>query len=291
MIIPILVATVASLGLGLILSDLFRVPSFAVSKSTHNLGKRQNKKTNPIEIWLKEIAGTLAGQLKNQRIQTTAAGSRPADGGHADDTGTVYCELHCKNPAFVALFAIPLFFVSKLLALIALGASVLMYVNESRKVSNRIKERRRKIEADLPMLSSTIEKSLERSRDIITILDNFKENAGPELRRELEITVADMRSGTAEVALSRLAARVGGSMMPDIVMGLKSTLNGDNTAVYWALLNIKFAEAQRTALKAEASKAPKRVKRLSMVLLVCFMLIYVVVIGQTLLSSLGGLFG
>ena len=40
-----------------------------------------------------------------------------------------------------------------------------------------------------------------------------------------------------------------------------------------------------------ASKAPKRVKRLSMVLLVCFMLIYVVVIGQTLLSSLGGLFG
>ena len=64
MIIPILVATVASLGLGLILSDLLRVPSFAVSKSTHNLGKRQNKKTNPIELWLKEIAGTLAGKLK-----------------------------------------------------------------------------------------------------------------------------------------------------------------------------------------------------------------------------------
>ena len=64
MIIPILVATIASLGLGLILSDLLRVPSFAVSKSTHNLGKRQNKKTNPIELWLKEIAGTLAGKLK-----------------------------------------------------------------------------------------------------------------------------------------------------------------------------------------------------------------------------------
>ena len=290
MIIPILVATVASLGLGLILSDLLHVPSFAVSKSTHNLGKRQNKKTNPIELWLKEIAGTLAGKLKineYKRLQLEAD-LRTAD---IPMTPEQYIANCIVKSGFVALFAIPLFFVSKLLALIALGASVLMYVNESRKVSNRIKERRRKIEADLPMLSSTIEKSLERSRDIITILDNFKENAGPELRRELEITVADMRSGTAEVALSRLAARVGGSMMPDIVMGLKSTLNGDNTAVYWALLNIKFAEAQRTALKAEASKAPKRVKRLSMVLLVCFMLIYVVVIGQTLLSSLGGLFG
>ena len=287
MIIPILVATVASLGLGLILSDLLRVPSFAVSKSTHNLGKRQNKKTNPIELWLKEIAGTLAGKLKineYKRLQLEAD-LRTADILMTPEQYIANCIV---KSGFVALFAIPLFFVSKL---IALGASVLMYVNESRKVSNRIKERRRKIEADLPMLSSTIEKSLERSRDIITILDNFKENAGPELRRELEITVADMRSGTAEVALSRRAARVGGSMMPDIVMGLKSTLNGDNTAVYWALLNIKFAEAQRTALKAEASKAPKRVKRLSMVLLVCFMLIYVVVIGQTLLSSLGGLFG
>ena len=287
MIISILVATVASLGLGLILSDLLRVPSFAVSKSTHNLGKRQNKKTNPIELWLKEIAGTLAGKLKineYKRLQLEAD-LRTADMPMTPEQYIANCIV---KSGFVALFAIPLFFVSKLLALIALGASVLMYVNESRKVSNRIKERRRKIEADLPMLSSTIEKSLER---IITILDNFKENAGPELRRELEITVADMRSGTAEVALSRLAARVGGSMMPDIVMGLKSTLNGDNTAVYWALLNIKFAETQRTALKAEASKAPKRVKRLSMVLLVCFMLIYVVVIGQTLLSSLGGLFG
>ena len=247
MIIPILVATVASLGLGLILSDLFRVPSFAVSKSTHNLGKRQNKKTNPIELWLKEIAGTLAGKLKineYKRLQLEAD-LRTAD---MPTTPEQYIANCIVKSGFVALFAIPLFFVSKLLALIALGASVLMYVNESRKVSNRIKERRRKIEADLPMLSSTIEKSLERSRDI---------------------TVADMRSGTVEVALSRLAARVGGSMMPDIVMGLKSTLNGDNTAVYWALLNIKFAEAQRTALKAEASKAPKRVKRLSMVLLVC----------------------
>ena len=163
MIIPILVATVASLGLGLILSDLLRVPSFAVSKSTHNLGKRQNKKTNPIELWLKEIAGTLAGKLKineYKRLQLEAD-LRTADMPMTPEQYIANCIV---KSGFVALFAIPLFFVSKLLALIALGASVLMYVNESRKVSNRIKERRRKIEADLPMLSSTIEKSLERSR-------------------------------------------------------------------------------------------------------------------------------
>ena len=78
--------------------------------------------------------------------------------------------------------------------------------------------------------------------------------------------------------------------------GLYSEIGGSIAMAVAVLVFIRYgaslvAEAQRTALKAEASKAPKRVKRLSMVLLVCFMLIYVVVIGQTLLSSLGGLFG
>ena len=123
------------------------------------------------------------------------------------------------------------------------------------------------------------------------ILDNFKENAGPELRRELEITVADMRSGNYEVALTRLESRVGSSMMSDVTRGLISVIRGDKTDVYWGNLVLKFSDYQRTLLKTEANKAPKRVRKLSMALLFCFMLVYVVVIGQVLLSSLGGMFG
>lgn len=46
---------------------------------------------------------------------------------------------------------------------------------------------------------------------------------------------------------------------------------------------------ERQMLKAEAAKAPKKVRRLSMALLICFMLIYIVVIGSVLMNSLGGL--
>ena len=74
-----------------------------------------------------------------------------------------------------------------------------------------------------------------------------------------------------------------------MVRGLNSVINGSDTAVYWGTLVLKFSDFQRQNLKAEANKAPKRVRRLSMVLLICFMLIYVVVIGQVLISSLGGL--
>ena len=121
---------------------------------------------------------------------------------------------------------------------------------------------------------SSIDKTLIHSRDVLGILDSYREHAGEELRRELEITVADMRSGNYEVALTRLESRVGSSMMSDVTRGLISVIRGDKTDVYWGNLVLKFSDYQRTLLKTEANKAPKRVRKLSMALLFCFMLVY-----------------
>ena len=67
-------------------------------------------------------------------------------------------------------------------------------------------------------------------------------------------------------------------------------LRGDDTAVYWSSLAIKFNDVQRQQLRLEAQKVPKKVKRLSMCLLICFMLIYVVVILEQIVTSMGILF-
>ena len=47
---------------------------------------------------------------------------------------------------------------------------------------------------------------------------------------------------------------------------------------------------QRQQLRLQAQQVPKKVKRLSMSLLVCFMLIYVVVILEQIVTSMGILF-
>lgn len=281
-------AVIAAIGLGLILSDTLRVPSYAVSKATHNLGKRQNHKTNPLEIWMRELSNRIAERLRLNEYRRMQL-----------DTDLKTADIHMTPEAYVAdnlvrsmlvgIFAVPVFFLSKPLAgLVLLSAGILYYTN-SRKVSRQIREKRRKIEYELPRLVATVEKTLHHNWDVLGILDTYKDGAGPELRRELEITVADMRSGNHEVALTRLESRVGSSMLSDVVRGLISVINGSDTAVYWGTLVLRFSDFQRQTLKAEANKAPKRVRRLSMVLLVCFMLIYVAVIGQVLISSLGGL--
>ncbi len=122
------------------------------------------------------------------------------------------------------------------------------------------------------------------------MLESYAKNAAEEMKHELEITAADMRSGNYEAALTRLEARVGSAMMSDVCRGLISILRGDDTEMYWASLLLKFNDIQRQQLRLKAQKVPRKVKRLSMCLLFCFMLIYVVVIVAQIMSSLGILF-
>ena len=288
--IQLFVSVFCGFGLGFILADVFRIPKYPVSKAITSLGKRKNKQTSRLEIWLSDLSNFIAGKLKlneYKRLQLRA------DLESADMT--LSPELYVANAivksGLVATLAIPFLFFAPILSVLMLIIAIAIYVGEYRKVGKIIREKRRKIEYELPRLVSNIDKTLIHSRDVLGILDAYREHAGDELRRELEITVADMRSGNYEVALTRLESRVGSSMMSDVTRGLISVIRGDKTDVYWGNLVLKFSDYQRTLLKTEANKAPKRVRKLSMALLFCFMLVYVAVIGQVLLSSLGGMFG
>ena len=255
-IIPIITALVATVGLAFILLDAFKVPSYAVSKATHNLGKRQNKKTNPLEVWLKEIANWLSSKLRlneYKRMQLDAD-LRTAD---MDMSPEMYVADNIVKSLLIGVFAIPIFFFNKIIAGLVVFCAIILYINNSKRVANRIRDKRKRIEYELPRLVATIEKTLVHNRDVLGILDAYKDGASPELKRELEITVADMRSGNYEVALTRLESRVGSAMLSDVTRGLISVIRGDETSVYWGSLNLKFSDYQRQNLKAEAEKAPK----------------------------------
>lgn len=290
LLIQLLVSAFCGFGLGFILSDVFRIPKYPVSKAIKSLGKRKNKQISRLEIWLGDFSNFIASKLRlneYKRLQLKA------DLESADMTLSPeqYVGNAIVKSVLIAVLAIPFLFFAPLISLVMIIIAIAVYVGEYRKVGKIIREKRRKIEYELPRLVSSIDKTLIHSRDVLSILDSYREHAGEELRRELEITVADMRSGNYEVALTRLESRVGSSMMSDVTRGLISVIRGDKTDVYWGNLVLKFSDYQRTLLKTEANKAPKRVRKLSMALLFCFMLVYVVVIGQVLLSSLGGMFG
>jgi hypothetical protein len=191
----------------------------------------------------------------------------------------------------VGIMAIPMAFIFPLLCPVVLFLAVFLYNMEIKSVSKRIQGKRAKIEYELPRLVFNIEKTLKHNRDVLYMLESYSKTAGPEMKHELDITAADMRSGNYEAAITRLESRVGSSMMSDVCRGLIGVLRGDDTEMYWASLAIKFSDAQRQQLRIQAQQVPRKVKRLSMCLLVCFMLIYVVVILAQIVNSLGVLFG
>ena len=140
-------------------------------------------------------------------------------------------------------------------------------------------------------LEFTVLQDREVPQDILEMIESFARNTNDELKHELDITAADIRSGNSEIAITRLEARVGSPLMSDVCRGLISIDRGDVNTAYWNNLSIKFADIQRQQLRLEAEKTPRKVKKLSMCLLFCFMLVYLVVIFTQIVSSVGVLFG
>lgn len=284
-----LIGVFDAVGIGLILADVWKVPSIKASKAANNLGKKGNKKVSIISIYLKEFSAKLAGKLKLNEYKRAQLEADLKTAG-MDVTPEEYTADAIVKAAAFGLLAIPAFFIVKVVGLLILAIAVFIYFRESKAVSKRIKAKRERIEYELPRLVNAIEKTLKHSRDVIYVLESYKDTAGEELKAELEITIADMRSGNIEVALTRLESRIGSTMMSDVTRGLISVIRGDETDVYWASLSMKFSDYQRQQLKGQANAVPRKVKKLSMALLFCFILIYVAVIGQVLMTSMTTLF-
>ncbi len=283
-----LIALAFAAGIFLILCDLYRIPLLSTSVAYDHLAQRQVEKTSSLDIWLKGLAVWISKHIRLSEYRKMQMQSDLTSAGiHLSP------EMHIANALvqslLVALTAIPLYFILPVLSPVMLLAAVYMYFRASKGVAEKIKEKRRKIEYELPRFVSHIDKTLKHNRDVLNIIDTYKENAGEEMAQELEITAADMRSGNYEAALTRLESRVGSSMLSDTTRGLIGVLRGDETDAYWANLALKFADYQRQLLKAEAQKVPGRVRKLSMCILGCFLAMYLVVIIIQIIVSLGGI--
>ena len=289
MILKILIGVLTGVSAYFLLADLFKLPYVKTSRAVHNLAKKQTEKTSSVDVWLSNFASFIARHLPMNEFkrQALAVDLKTAQ---MDITPVMYTANALVKAMLVGVFAIPVLFIFPILAPVILFLAFILYKINIRSVRVRIGNKRERIEADLPRLVATIEKKLDRDRSILDILTDFARNARPELKHELDITIADIHSGNEESAITRLESRVGSPMMSDVCRGFVTLINGDVAANYWKNLSMKFADINRQRLRAEAQKAPRKVKRLSMCLLVCFMLIYVVVIVAQIMASVGVMF-
>ena len=290
MITKILFGLLVGIAAYFLLADALKLPTVRTSRAVNNLSKRQTNKTSSLDVWLGNFASSLARHLpmNEYRREELAADLKTAQ---MEVTPEQYTANAIVKAMLIGVLAIPTLFFFPILSPIILFLAFVLYRMNIKSVKVRIGSKRSRIEVDLPRLVATIYKKLDYQRNILDILTDFSRHARPEMKHELDITIADIRSGNEEAAITRLESRVGSPMMSDVCRGFYTMINGDVADNYWSSLEIKFSEIQRQRLKAEAAKVPRKVRRLSMCLLVCFMLIYVVVIVAQIMSSVGVMFG
>lgn len=287
-LISLIGAALLGMGLYFILADKMHIPTMKASKSLRNMSK-QNSNASAIEVWMSGAAQYLSKYI---RINEFRRAKLEKDLNAAD--------MHITPERFradilvkivpIVLLALVMYFIIPLISAVILILAVAIYLKETNSLDEKIRLRREEIEYDLPHFVATVEKTLKYNRDILAILETYEENAAPAMRNELRITIADMKSGNYESALTRWESRVNSSMLSDTVRGLISVIRGDDTDFYWAALSVKFADVQRQMLKAKAVKVPGKINKLSMVLLFCFIALYFVVMGASMIDEMGFIF-
>ena len=276
-------------GLFFILADVLKLPYLSTAKAVLNTTRAEKKAVKSIETYLMTWAVKLSKYIRMDEYHKSRMKNILKATG-MNMTPEVYQAYAFVKCGAILLGVIPCLLVFPLLAPFVVFLAVMIYFKETRKADEKLKVKRDEIENELPRFVANVEQELKNSRDVLSIIENFKKNAGAAFAGELDILAADMRSSSYEAALTRFEARLNSPMLSDVVRGLIGVLRGDDSAVYFQMLAHDFKQLELQKLKSEAQKIPPKIRVFSFLMLLCFLLTYLAIIAFEILKSLGGMF-
>ena len=278
-----------SAGLFFISADLLRLPTLATQKAMLSAGKQTKAKPKTTDALLRNAAVRLSRYIHMDEYKKSRMANVLSAAG-LSDSPELFTAMAIVKAMSIALCIIPCLIVLPLLAPIVLFTAILVYFKEIRKADEALAAKRGKIEQELPRFVATITQELKASRDVLSMLENFKRNAGEDFAAELDILTADMRSSSYEAALTRFEARFNSPMLSDITRGLIGVLRGDDGGMYFQMLAHDMKQLELQRLKAQAMKIPPKIRVFSFAMLMCFLMTYMAIIVYEIITSLGGMF-
>ena len=270
-------------------ADLLRLPYLRTSKAMVNTGREKKTAAKTLETYLLTLAARFAPYIRMDAYKRSRLKNiLKASGLNLEPE--VYQAYALVKAGAVMLGILPALLVFPLLSVIVVFLSVMVYFKEINRADELLAKKRGVIETELPRFVSTIEQELKNSRDVLSIVENYKKNAGEQFSGELDVLVADMRSSSYEAALTRFEARLNSPMLSDVVRGLIGVLRGDDGAMYFQMLSHDFKQLELQRLKKEAQKIPPKIRVFSFVMLMCFLFMYLAIIVIEIIKSMDSMF-
>ncbi len=281
----IILFLVLSFGLYMLFCSAAHLPPLTNTAAIMHLIQNSGKEKRTLDTVVFELSAGLSKFIKLSKSHRAALKQTLSS---ADITLTpeAYIARIAVRFIFRLIPGILAFVVTPVAFVIVLLWDVYKLVGDFQQANKKVKCRRDKIEADLPRLAADISQELKGSRDVIGILSSYKPSACKEFKDELDVTLADMRSGPPERALTRMDMRVGSTMLGEIVRGLQMVLHGDNGIMYFQMLEHDFKNEELEKLNLTTIKRPGKIQFSSFCIFACAVItIFVILLSFTYMKA------
>lgn len=202
---------------------------------------------------------------------------------------------------FTLPLAIPLVVIGATnLAPIVLIFSVVVYFHFMTDLKDKMKEKKNRIEMELPGFVRSILYKLDDIKgdsrktvvqvDLIQIFEDYLKVASDVFRYDVSVLVMDMKAKDIETALRNFNERIGLTDVSFMVNALIGLYRGEHQGEALAYLARDMDIKAKEALKKKLSKLPRRIKIASIPLVAVTLASLLYVIGSHLIRSMGGLF-
>ena len=245
--------TLFGFGAFFLLAGLLRLPTSASTKAVLTVTNRGRRRKGSLDALLFDMAAKLSEVMRIDGYKRRKLEAQLKSAGLHMTPETYLAKAWVKG-GLIALLMIPALLIFPILAPVILFLVVAVFFKEQKQAEEIVQKKREEIEYELPRFVNTIVQELKSSRDVLNILKAYQRSAGEDMKRELEITIADMASGNEETALTRFESRIGSTMLSDVIRGLISVKRGDNGIVYFQMLSMTLKQLELQRLKLEAMK-------------------------------------
>ena len=266
-------AAVALLGLGiyLIITELAVMPSSKSRKTVSMLFRESmgfsDQFSVPLANFLVRFINIETIRKKDIQLKLNAAEIKCSP--------EFYIAKSISDGILIAVFAVPMLWIMPVASICCIVGGVLIYFQSMKRADRIIKQKRENIETDMVLFASTICQSISTSRDV----------CGDIFRHELDVTIADMKTGNYEEAIKKLDERVNSSDLSEIIKGLLSVMHGDDQRIYFEMLTKDLMTKEKENLKKEARKRPEKMNGVSVFMVICFLTMFMYAVISQVFNS------
>ena len=186
-ILLILFGILLAVGLFMLLANALKIPYLKTSQAVMNTGRNDKKLSKSIEAIMFGIAAKLGKIIPMDKYKKTRLESTLKSAG-IKMTPETFTALSFVKAFSVAVLAVPCAFFMPLLIPFFIILAVAIYFRVNGKADEKMREKRDAIEQELPRFVATVEQELKTSRDVLSIMENFKKHAGVHFAYELDVT-------------------------------------------------------------------------------------------------------